>query len=117
MTRDVDAPSANVDVVLQVAGGVAEVLVRGELERTTSSGKLPLSVRDTVQTVEIIPRAVIEERGVTTVNDAVETAVGVQPIVGYGGMDAAGIVSRGFANDWVLVMGFGCSGTAYPSTW
>jgi iron complex outermembrane receptor protein len=75
-------------------------------EAPVSSGKLDIDVRDSAQSVQVISTELLAERGVSTLNEAIETAVGVQAISGYGGMDSAGVVSRGFSNDWVLRNGF-----------
>jgi iron complex outermembrane recepter protein len=101
---------------------LGEVVVTGEgaasyLPETQPSGtRLDIPARELTQTVSTVTRKEIEDRGVTTVQQAIETMPGVRPVSGvYSSTEAtAGIRSRGFENDFTLVNGNRIQAFGFP---
>ena len=73
-------------VVLEIGGQSESVDVTGLAPRTTiASPKYTTSLRDTPQTVEVIPRAAMEQQGVTTLSEALRNVPGITLQAGEGG--------------------------------
>jgi outer membrane receptor for ferric coprogen and ferric-rhodotorulic acid len=76
-------------------------------ERQQSGWRLEIAPRDPVQTVNVVTRREIKDRGVTSVHQALETVVGLRPVSGvYSSTEVtAGIRSRGFENNNTYING------------
>jgi iron complex outermembrane receptor protein len=62
----------------------------------TTATKINTPVRDIPQSIQVIPRAVIEDRQVVNLEELSDNVSGVQPDPGYGGLSSAGFRIRGF---------------------
>lgn len=80
-----------------------ELLVTGEQEgrykvpTASTATKVELPLRDIPQSIQVVPRQVIEDRRVVRFNDLTDNVSGVRPISGYGGISSAGFYIRGFS--------------------
>src|SRR5262245_28903967 len=83
-------------VTLEVEGVAASVEVLGRI--TPSSPKYTEPLRDTPQTITVIPKAVIEEQGATTLRDVLRNVPGLTMTAGEGGAPAGdNLTLRGFS--------------------
>ncbi len=74
------------------------VVVRGPVQAAPSSPKYTEPLRDVPQTLSIIPRAVIEEQGATTLRDVLQNVPGLTIQAGEGGTPAGdNLTLRGFS--------------------
>ncbi|HEY9778875.1 MAG TPA: TonB-dependent receptor plug domain-containing protein [Leptolyngbyaceae cyanobacterium] len=79
-----------------------EVVVTGEQEgeykvpNTTTATKTDTPLRDIPQSIQSIPRQVIEDRQVVRFSELAENVSGVQAQSGYGGLSSQGYYLRGF---------------------
>ncbi|MFF7708157.1 TonB-dependent siderophore receptor [Pseudomonas sp. NPDC007930] len=123
----VDAGSAGADGSIQL--GVSQVSAEGEIASVTSdpastegvksyttksmntATKLPLSIRETPQSVSVITRQRIEDQGMNDLNDVVKNAPGVT-IKKYGS-DRQMFLSRGFQIDNIMYDGLPTSVGTY----
>ncbi len=82
--------------------GGKDVVVTGM--RALLGDKIPLSVRDTPQTVSVIPQRVLEDQGATRLEDALKNVPGVTLNAGEGAARGDTINIRGFSafNDFFL---------------
>ena len=62
-----------------------------------SSPKLTEPLRNTPQSIDVVPAQMIEDRGVTTLNDAIRTVPGVSIAAGEGGNQGSSFTLRGFS--------------------
>ena len=62
----------------------------------TTATKFDTPLRDIPQSIQVIPRAVIEDRQVVNIEELSDNVSGVQPDPGYGGLSSAGFRIRGF---------------------
>jgi len=84
-------------VVIDVRGVTEAIQVTGRIS-TVSTPKLTEPLRDIPQTITVIPRAVMEEQGVTTLRDALRNVAGITFQAGEGGAPAGDQLSiRGFS--------------------
>ena len=84
-------------ITIEVRGVRESVEVRGSLP-TVDSPKLTEPLRDIPQTITVIPRAVIEEQGATTLRDVLRNVAGITFQAGEGGVPAGDQLSiRGFS--------------------
>ena len=84
-------------IAIEVRGVRESVEVRGSLP-TVDSPKLTEPLRDIPQTITVIPRAVIEEQGATTLRDVLRNVAGITFQAGEGGVPAGDQLSiRGFS--------------------
>jgi iron complex outermembrane receptor protein len=74
--------------------------------RGTTGTKTDTPLLDVPQTINVVTRELIEERGATRLRDALETVPGVLPSTGYGGLDSGQVYSRGFFTETVYRDGF-----------
>jgi iron complex outermembrane receptor protein len=65
------------------------------LDATTAT-KTDTPLRDIPQSIQVIPREVIEDRQVVRLNELADNVSGVQPQPGYGGLSSGGFTVRGF---------------------
>jgi len=83
-------------VTLELEGVAASVEVLGRI--TPSSPKYTEPLRDTPQTITVIPKAVIEEQGATTLRDVLRNVPGLTMAAGEGGVPAGdNLTLRGFS--------------------
>ncbi|HKX30564.1 MAG TPA: TonB-dependent siderophore receptor [Blastocatellia bacterium] len=83
-------------VTLEVEGIKASVSVMGQLA-PLSSPKYTEPLRDVPQTINVIPRSVIEEQGATTLRDVLRNVPGLTVVAGEGGTPAGdNLTLRGF---------------------
>jgi catecholate siderophore receptor len=84
-------------VVIDVGGVTESVQVTGRIA-SVSTPKLTEPLRDIPQTITIIPRAVMEEQGATTLRDVLRNVAGITFQAGEGGVPAGDQLSiRGFS--------------------
>jgi catecholate siderophore receptor len=82
-------------VTLELEGVAASVEILGRI--TASSPKYTEPLRDTPQTITVIPRTVIEEQGATTLRDVLRNVPGLTMTAGEGGAPAGdNLALRGF---------------------
>ena len=83
-------------VTLELPGLAASVEVLGQI--SPSSPKYTEPLRDTPQTISVIPKAVIEEQGATTLRDVLRNVPGLTFAAGEGGTPAGdNLTLRGFS--------------------
>lgn len=83
-------------VTLELEGVAASVEILGQI--TLSSPKYTEPLRDTPQTITIIPKTVIEEQGATTLRDVLRNVPGLTMTAGEGGAPAGdNLTLRGFS--------------------
>ncbi|MBO0719798.1 MAG: TonB-dependent siderophore receptor [Blastocatellia bacterium] len=83
-------------VTLELKGVEGSVEILGRI--TPSSPKYTEPLRDTPQTINVIPRAVIEEQGATTLRDVLRNVPGLTVVAGEGGAPAGdNLMLRGFS--------------------
>ncbi len=84
-------------VSLDVSGPSASVDIKGEAS-TVLSPKYTEPLRDIPQTITVIPKAVIEEQGATTLRDVLRNVPGLTITAGEGGAPAGdNLTLRGFS--------------------
>lgn len=92
LTYRFTAPQA---VRLELKPLAESVVVTGQVE--ASSPKYTKPLRDTPQTVTVVPKEVIEEQGATTLRDVLKNVTGISIQAGEGGVPAGDNLSiRGF---------------------
>ncbi len=66
--------------------------------------RLPTSVHDTPQSIDVIPRALIEERGAVSLREALRNVTGISLAAGEGGLSGDNLTLRGFSasNDFYI---------------
>ena len=83
-------------VTLEMQGLAATVEILGRV--SPSSPKYTEPLRDTPQTVTLIPKSVIEEQGATTLRDVLRNVTGLTMTAGEGGVPAGdNLTLRGFS--------------------
>jgi catecholate siderophore receptor len=83
-------------VTLELKGVEGSVEILGRI--SPSSPKYTEPIRDTPQTINIIPKAVIEEQGATTLRDVLRNVPGLTIVAGEGGAPAGdNLTLRGFS--------------------
>src|SRR5262245_6033203 len=83
-------------VTLELEGVAASVDILGRI--SPSSPKYTEPLRDTPQTITVIPKAVIEEQGATTLRDVLRNVPGLTMTAGEGGVPAGdNLTLRGFS--------------------
>lgn len=98
-TTNAPAPAAS---STNAPAKLPDVVVKGEQEtpykpETLSSPKYTEPLRDVPQTITVIPRAVMEEQGATTLRDVLRNVPGISIQAGEGGVPAGDNLSiRGF---------------------
>ncbi|MDB5374541.1 MAG: TonB-dependent siderophore receptor [Belnapia sp.] len=66
--------------------------------------RMPTSVREAPQSITVVPRALIEERGATTLREALRNVTGISLAAGEGGFSGDNLTLRGFSarNDFFI---------------
>lgn len=83
-------------VTLELQGVAASVEILGSI--SSSSPKYTEPLRDTPQTITVIPKTVIEEQGATTLRDVLRNVTGLTMTAGEGGTPAGdNLTLRGFS--------------------
>jgi catecholate siderophore receptor len=85
------------EAALQPEGGKYSVDVTGEASPIASSmPKYNAPLRDTAQTISVVPQEVLAEQGVTTLRDALRNVAGISLAAGEGGAQGDNLTIRGF---------------------
>lgn len=85
-------------VLLTVKAQAASVEIRGGNAAIVSSPKYAALLRDTPQTINVIPKEVIEQQGATTLRDVLQNVPGITLTAGEGGAPAGdNLTIRGFS--------------------
>jgi len=71
-----------------------------QVPNSTTDTKLELPQKDIPQSIQVIPRQVIEDRQVTRLNELTDNVSGVQRVPGYGGVSSLGARIRGFTTSF-----------------
>ncbi|MCD0422815.1 TonB-dependent receptor [Rubrivivax sp. JA1024] len=83
--------------------------------RMNTATKLPMSVRETPQSVSVLTRSQIEDQNLTTLDDAVRSVTGLTMQKGYYAGESGSFSARGFAVSNLLIDGLptstGANGT------
>ena len=71
----------------------------GGYQTPTNTGitRLPVPIRDTPQTINVVPQQVIQDQRLTTMEDALRTVPGITFMAGEGGQQGDSPIIRGFA--------------------
>lgn len=82
-----------------------ELVVTGEQEGysvpdATTATRTDVPLRDIPQSIQVIPRQVIEDRNVVRLSELADNVSGVQPERGYGGLSSLGFRVRGFLTNF-----------------
>ncbi len=82
-----------------------ELTVTGEQDGytvpdATTATRTDAPLRDIPQSIQVIPRQVIEDRNVTRLSEIADNVSGVQPERGYGGLSSLGFRVRGFLTNF-----------------
>ena len=83
-------------------GEEQEIVVTGEQEtgysvpNATTATKTDTPLRDIPQSIQVIPRQVLEDRQIVRFSELADNVSGVQPQSGYGGISSQGYYLRGF---------------------
>lgn len=82
-----------------------ELVVTGEqdgynIPTATTGTKIEAPLRDLPLSIQVIPRQVIEDRGVVRLNDLADNVAGVQQEPGYGSLPSVGFRIRGFTTNF-----------------
>ncbi len=89
-------PAATVATNAPVA--MEKTVITGHAEKEISSVKYTEPLRDTPQTINVVPHSVIEEQGATTLRDVLRNVPGISFQAGEGGVPAGDQLSiRGFS--------------------
>ncbi|OKH45968.1 ligand-gated channel [Calothrix sp. HK-06] len=88
-----------------------ELVVTGEQDRyrvpeSSTATKIEVPIRDIPQSIQVIPRQVIEDRKVTRLSELTDNVSGVQRQSGYGGLSSTTYYIRGFDSSESLRNGF-----------
>src|SRR5688572_2977300 len=85
-------------VMLSVRAEAANVEITDTGVRQVSSPKYTSGIRDTPQTINVIPQAMIEQQGATTLRDVLNNVPGITLTAGEGGAPAGdNLTIRGFS--------------------
>jgi iron complex outermembrane receptor protein len=109
-------PLPAVTVTANVAQDPASTASTGLMPVRPSTGvsRLPTTVREQAQTIQIVPRQSIDDRNVLSIHEAVETMAGVRAVSPAYTSRSAGIRSRGFESFDSYINGFRFSGFGIP---
>ncbi|MCX7594685.1 MAG: TonB-dependent siderophore receptor [Fischerella sp.] len=82
-----------------------ELVVTGEQEGysvpdASTATRTDIPLRDIPQSIQVIPRQVIEDRNVVRLSELADNVSGVQPERGYGGLSSLGFRIRGFLTNF-----------------
>jgi iron complex outermembrane receptor protein len=89
-----------------------EVVVTGQGEEgygvpnASTATRTETLIRDIPQSIQVIPRQVIEDRQVVRLSELSNNASGVQQVSGYGGLSSQSYIIRGFESSETLRNGF-----------
>ncbi len=77
--------TSSTTAVIELRAHGETVEVTGQVSQNVSSAKYTAPLRDIPQTIEVIPRAVMEQQGVTTLSEALRNVPGISLQAGEGG--------------------------------
>ncbi|HEY9778872.1 MAG TPA: TonB-dependent siderophore receptor [Leptolyngbyaceae cyanobacterium] len=89
-----------------------EIVVTGKQEtgynppNAITATKTDTPLRDIPQSIQVIPRQVLEDQGVTRLQDALQNVSGITKWGNFGGTEGGGFVIRGFQQDAIFRDGF-----------
>jgi len=95
---------AEEDTIQVVVTGEQETGYRAE--RATTATRTDTPLRNVPQSIQVIPRQVLEDAQVVRLNEFTDFVSGVQPSTGYGGLSSNGVFIRGFQQGTSLRNGF-----------
>ncbi|HEX4855325.1 MAG TPA: TonB-dependent siderophore receptor [Limnobacter sp.] len=81
---------------------------------STGISRLPATVREQAQTINILPAQLLEDRNILSVHEAIESLAGVRPVSPAYASRSAGIRVRGFESFDTFINGFRFSGFGIP---
>ena len=87
--------SANA-VTLRLATAQTSVEVTADVTPMISSPKYSQALLDTPQTINVVPKHVLEDQGTTTLRDALRNVAGISLAAGEGGAQGDNLTIRGF---------------------
>ncbi|GAA6623175.1 AMIN domain-containing protein [Scytonema sp. NUACC26] len=93
------------------AGEPIELLVTGEqdgyiIPSASTATKTDTSLRDIPQSIQVIPRQVLEDQKVTRLRDVLQNVSGITLDGNYGGTGSGSLIIRGFSQDTIFKDGF-----------
>lgn len=62
----------------------------------TTATKIEAPIRDIPQSIQVIPRQILEDRQVVRLSEVTDNVSGTRPVVGYGGLSSNSVFMRGF---------------------
>jgi catecholate siderophore receptor len=84
-------------VTLQLATVATSIEVSADVPEIASVPKYTQVLRDTPQTVNVIPQQVLQDQGTTTLRDALRNVAGISLAAGEGGAQGDNLTIRGFS--------------------
>lgn len=92
------APASPTTASTNAPTAMEKTVITGQAEKEISSAKYTEPLRDTPQTINVVPHSVIEEQGATTLRDVLRNVPGISFQAGEGGVPAGDQLSiRGFS--------------------
>ncbi len=82
-------------VTLELRGLATSIDVAGSVEQVTSP-KYTEPLRDTPQSISVVPREILQQQGVTTLRDTLRNVAGISLAAGEGGAQGDNLTIRGF---------------------
>jgi catecholate siderophore receptor len=101
--QDTSTNNPSGTVATNAPGTLPDVVVKGQREETYkpelsgSSPKFTEPLRDTPQSISVVPRQVIEDQGATSLRDALRNVSGISIAAGEGGAQGDNLTLRGFS--------------------
>ena len=89
--------TARDSVILQLEAVSTSIEVSADVPEIASMPKYAELLRDTPQTVNVIPQKVMEDQGVNTLRDALRNVAGISLAAGEGGAQGDNLTIRGFS--------------------
>ena len=84
-------------VVLRLAGVNSSVEVTAEELKVEGTPKFTESLRETPQTIDVVPQQILQDQGVSTLRDALRNVAGISLAAGEGGAQGDNLTIRGFS--------------------
>ena len=70
------------------------------IELVVTGTRFETPIEDTPQSIQVIPRQVLEDRGVVRLDEFTDNVSGIQRLTGGAGPGSSGFIIRGFADDY-----------------
>jgi iron complex outermembrane receptor protein len=93
-------------VVVTAAADAAPDNTVYKQDTATTATRLDTPLRDVPQVVNVIPKQIIKDRGITRVAEVADNVPGVQTQSGYGGLSSGSYFIRGFNGSTTFLDGF-----------